>query len=237
MLKYTATCSLFCFFINNIPNLPICIIILDLLFKMQSSDEEKNFVKITQLVLDIFPKYLRKCFIEQWNKKYPSKKWQSDNASGTFFFNSLPPKVKTSKMRKKENEKLKEGNEQEWDTTTVVYALLQTGLQLVESSRQKDQRNDPLRISEQIELIRDVRNFVAHASSMSCSSTEFTERLTEIKSKATDIFDKNAVQEIEDIETSRIESQMTAELKKQLEVEKQRNKDFDELFKSLEGKV
>ena len=204
---------------------------------MQTSDEEENFIKITKLVLDIFPKYLRKCFIEQWNKKYPNQTWQSDNASGSFFFNSLPPKVKTSKMRKKENEKLKDGNEQEWDTTTVVYALLETGLQLVQGSRPKDQRNDPLRISEQIEIIRDVRNFVAHASSMSCSSTKFTEILTEIKDKATDIFDTNAVQEIEDIETSQIESQIAVELKKQLEVEKQRNKDFDELFKYLEGKV
>ena len=204
---------------------------------MQSSDEEENFIKITKLVLDIFPKYLRKCFINQWNKKYPNQKWQSDNASGTFFFNSLPSGVKTSRSRKKEIEKLKDGNEQEWDTTTVVYALLETGLQLVEGSRPKDQRNDPLRISEQIEIIRDVRNFVAHASSMLCSPTKFTEILTEIKSKATDIFDTNAVQEIEDIETSQIESQMAVELKKQLEVEKQRNKDFDELFKYLKGKV
>ena len=217
--------------------MPICIIILDLLFKMQTSDEEENFIKITKLVLDIFPKYLRKCFIEQWNKKYPSQPWQSDNASGTFFFNSLPPKVKANKSRQIYMDKLKDGNEQEWDTTTVVYALIDTGLQLVEGSRPKDQRNHPLRISEQIETIRDVRNFVAHASSMLCSPTKFTEILTEIKSKAIDIFDANAVQEIVAIETSQIESQMAVELKKQLEVEKQRNKDFDQLFEYYKGKV
>ena len=203
---------------------------------MQSSDEEENFIKITKLVLDIFPKYLRKCFIEQWNKKYPGQTWQGDSASGTFFFNALPAKVKSSRNRQIYIEKLKKGNEQEWDTTTVVYALLETGIQLVEGSRAKNERKDPLRISEQIEILRDVRNFIAHASNMSCSCTKFTEILTEIKSKTTDIFDVKAVKEIEDIEKSPIESKLAVDLKKRLEVEKQRNKDFDELFKGIEGK-
>ena len=203
---------------------------------MQSSDEEENFIKITKLVLDIFPKYLRKCFIEQWNKKYPGQTWQGDNASGTFFFSALPAKVKSNRNRQIEIEKLKKGNEQEWDTTTVVYALLETGLQLVEGSRAKHVRKDPLRISEQIEIIRDVRNFIAHASNMSCTCTKFTEILTEIKSKATDIFDVKAVKEIEDIEKSPIESKLAVDLKKRLEVEKHRNKDFDEVFKAIEGK-
>ena len=203
---------------------------------MQSSDEEENFIKITKLVLDIFPMYLRKCFIEQWNKKYPAQTWQGDSASGAFFFSALPATVKSNKKRQKEIDKLKKGNEQEWDTTTVVYALLGTGLQLVKGSRAKDERKDPLRISEQIEIIRDVRNFIAHASNMSCSCTKFTEILTEIKSKATDIFDVKAVKEIEDIEKSPIESKLAVDLKKRLEVEKQRNKDFDEVFKAIEGK-
>ena len=193
---------------------------------MQSSDEEENFIKITKLVLDIFPRYLRKCFIEQWNKKFPNQKWTSNNASGTFFVKALPPRVQTNRSRSIYIDKLMEGKEQDWDTTTVVYALLETGLQLVEGSRAKDERKKPLRISEQIELIRDVRNFVAHASSMSCPSTKFTEVLKEIKSKATDIFDATAVQEIEEIETSPVESQMAGDLKKRLELEKQRNKNF-----------
>ena len=203
---------------------------------MQSSDEEENFIKITKLVLDIFPKYLRKCFIEQWNEKKPGHSWQGDSASGTFFFDALPAKVKNNRNRQIYIEKLKKGNEQEWDTTTVVYALLETGLQLVEGSRAKNERKDPLRISEQIEIIRDVRNFIAHASNMSCSSAKFTEILTEIKSKAAGIFDVNAVKEIEDIEKSPIESKLAVDLKKRLEVEKQRNKDFNELFKGMEGK-
>ena len=203
---------------------------------MQSSNEEENFIKITKLVLDIFPKYLRKCFIEQWNKKYPGQTWQSDSASGTSFFNALPAKVKSNRNRQIYIEKLKKGNEQEWDTTTVVYALLETGIQLVEGSRAKNERKDPLRISEQIEIIRYVRNFIAHASNMSCSSAKFTEMLTEIKSKAADIFDVNAVKEIEDIAKSPIESTLAVDLKKRLEAEKQRNKDFDELFKGIEGK-
>ena len=195
---------------------------------MQTSEEEENFIKITKLVLDIFPKYLRICFKTQWKEKFPSQKWQSDNASGTFFYNQLPTAVRTNKSREIYINKIKEGNEQEWDTTTVVFALLETGIQLVKGSRAKDERKDPLRISEQIEIIRDVRNFIAHAPKMSCPSTHFKNVLDDIKSKATGIFDKIAVKEIEDVQNSSIESKMAAKLKERLEMEKKQNKDFDE---------
>jgi len=60
---------------------------------MELSDEEENFTKIAKLVLDVFPNYLRKCFIEQWNNKFPSQKWQSDNKQ-------LKKSIKLEKMLK-----------------------------------------------------------------------------------------------------------------------------------------
>lgn len=166
---------------------------------MKLSPEEENFVKITKIVLDVLPKYLRKCFVEQWNKKYPNYKWQCGSASGNFLFDQLPSSTKNDWRNKGNIENLKNGNEQNWDTTTLVFALLYSGLGLTEPCRPNNQREEPLRISEAIDVIRITRNvYFAHAKSMSCPPDVFTRVMKDIKHAAKCLFD-NAGREIEEI--------------------------------------
>ena len=171
---------------------------------MNLSPEEENFVKITKVVLDVLPKYLRKCFVEQWNKKYPNYKWQCGSASGNFLFDQLPYSTKNNWRNKGNIENLKNGNEQNWDTTTLVFALLYSGLGLTEPCRPNNQREEPLRISEAIDVIRIRRNVhFAHAKSMSCPPDVFASVMKDIKHAAKCLFD-NAGREIEEIQEAGI---------------------------------
>jgi len=195
---------------------------------MELSVEETNFIKITKIVLEIIPKYLRMCFIKEWNRKYPENKWSSDNASGLFLFDQLPEGIQKNKSHEMSFEKIKTGDEKNWDTTTLVLVMLNSGLKLIKGVRPSQDRSTPLRISEEIDVIRSIRNsHFAHASSMSCSADDFTKIMMAIKSTARNIFDKEAEDEIHGIENSQIETKMTSELRRQLYMEINRNREFD----------
>ena len=194
---------------------------------MELSVEETSFIKITKIVIEIIPKYLRMCFIKEWNRKYPENKWSSDDASGKFLFDQLPEGIQNNKSHEMSFEKIKTGDEKNWDTTTLVLVMLNSGLKLIKGVRPSQDRSTPLRISEEIDVIRSIRNsHFAHASSMSCSSDDFTKIMTDIKSTARNIFDKEAENEILGIEKSQIETKMTSELRKQLYMEINRNREF-----------
>ena len=200
---------------------------------MELSVEETNYMKITKIVVETIPKYLRRCFIQQWNKKYPKKKWKSGSTSGMFLFNQLPEKIKNNKNNETSIDKIKAGNELMWDTSTLVLIMLNSGLKLIKGVRPSKDRSTPLRISEEIDIIRGIRNLhFAHASSMSCSSDDFTKIMTDIKSTARNIFDENAEEEINEIERSEIETKMTTELRNQLEVEINSHRELDTAFES-----
>jgi len=175
----------------------------------ESTVKEVNFVKITKIVLDVLPKYLRKCFIEHWNRKYSANQWKSDERSGQFLINQMPTKAK-KKTTKVVLEKLSEGNEEKWDTNILVYVMLFSDLDLVPKCRAKEERVPPLLISEEIDIIRDERNKAfAHAKTMVYSSDEFINTIAELKSVAKNIFEKGADNEIDSIAKSQTRMQMS----------------------------
>ena len=207
---------------------------VDMMDNTSLSAEEENFIKITKLILETVPKHLRNLFVEKWDEKYPNDKWQSDLASGNFLFNEIPNAAKNGKNGVYANN-MKSGKESEWDTTTLVYAMLYSKLNLITNCRPDDQRSAPLLISEEIDIIRKVRNeFFAHASSMQCSSATFIGIAWKIKSVAKNVFGANAENDIDDIVTSQLTTKMTDQLKHQLLMEKNRN---DEWEKALKGKL
>jgi len=143
--------------------------------KMPLSREEEYFVKITKIVLEIVPKYLRKLFIEKWDQKYPNNKWQSDSASGNFVFNEIPNAAKNGRNGVYASN-MQSGNERDWDASTLVYAMLYSQLNLIPICRPDGQRGDPLRISEEIDILRKIRNeIVAHTSTINLPFGTFLE--------------------------------------------------------------
>ena len=201
---------------------------------MPLSREEENFIKITRIVLEIVPKYLRKLFIEKWDLKYPNNKWQSDSASGNFLFNEIPNAAKKGRNGVYANN-MQSGNESVCDTTTLVYIMLYSQLNLIPQCRPDGQRSDPLLISEEIDIIRNIRNeFVAHASTTKCSFLTFLEIIWKVYSVAKNIFGVDAEHEIEDLVKSQITTEVADVSKEQLHIEKNR---LDEVEKKLKGEL
>ena len=176
---------------------------------MESISEKNNYVKISYIILDIIPRFSRKLFIEKWNEKHPDKRWNSDANSGNNLYSELPEGFRRNKAKKIFIDKMVTGRESEWDTTTLAQVLVDSGLNLIKKCRRKGQRSNPLRISEQIDTLRHVRNnFFAHLPSMSYSSQEFADSLANIKRIALSLFGEEAVREIAVIETSKIEKEI-----------------------------
>ena len=203
---------------------------LDGIVSMELSNEEENFVKIAKIVLDVVPHHLRKLFITKWEEKYPNEKWESNSTSG----DALVAKI--ASVNKNYADKLKAGDEQQWDTTILVYVFLYSGLKLIDQCRNpKEKRNPPLRISEEIDIIRETRNeFFGHAAQMSFPSNDFAALVDKLKSVARNIFGADTEKEIDDIKKVPIDTQSTADLRQRLEEEKNRNDQFNQ---SLKGKL
>jgi len=207
----------------------------DGIISTELSNEKENFVKIARIVLDVVPHYLRKLFITKWEKKYPNEKWQSNIISG----NALVAKI--AKVDKRYADRLKAGDEQKWDTTILVYVFLYSNLNLIDQCRNpKETRIPPLRISEEIDIIRETRNeYFGHLPQMSCPSHDFTAIVDKLKSVAKNIFDADAdaEKEIDDIGKMPIDTQSTANLRQRLEEEKNRNDQFNQSLTELKEKV
>ena len=203
---------------------------------MELSIEEENFVKISKTILDFVPKYLRPCFIKIWNEKYPDQKWQSDNESGEFLVSELPDRIKNDKRNKRYISNLKTLSEKQWDTTTLVFAMVYSGLSLTEPCRSQCQRKEPLRISEAIDVIRNARNtYFAHVESMACPSNEFERVMEDIKNAAKHLAD-DAEGEIEQLIKSQIKVKMTDQQMKQVKEEENSQSDLEVFLSICNGK-
>ena len=198
---------------------------------MSLSREEEYFIKITKIVLEIFPKYLRKLFIVKWDQKYQNDRWESDVASGTFLFNKIPHAAKNGRNRAYAIN-MQSGKESDWDTTTLLYVMLYSQLNLIPSCRPDGQRSAPLLISEEIDIIRKIRNeFFAQASNMKYSFRTFLEIILQVHSVAENIFGINAEHEIEDLVKSQISAKVADLLIQHLHIEKNRNDEFEKVLK------
>ena len=197
---------------------------------MELSAEEKNFVKITKIMLHAIPKHLRQYFVEQWNKTFPDQRWKSDGASGESLFMLLPDKVKNY-YKAKENE-IKSGNEQEWDSIILLFIMLYSRLSMTPCCTPKDQTKHPIQIRKELDLIRKTRSdFFAFSSTMSCPFPEYEKIVSSIKSISTNIFSNAAVTEIEEIRDSQVCRKLSDQQKKQLMEEKSQQELFEKLLK------
>ena len=171
--------------------------------QMESSPERDNFVKLSYILLDVVARHLREYFVKVWDQKYPNEKWHDDVAERDIKLRTLLVTRDGKQKQDIYSLKILKGNELEWDITTVIKALLDSGFKLMDGCRAPDQRTLPLRESEEIEIIRGIRNTdYGHTSSMSCSLDEFIHIMDKIRSVAKNLFGKEAKKEIYKIEVS-----------------------------------
>ena len=171
---------------------------------MEVSTEEANFIAINELFSSILPKRLQIYFIEQWNNKYPNQKWQSDNVSGHFLVDQLSNAIRKTRS-KEELEMLKNGKEQKWDIRTLEFVLLYSDLKLIQVCRKNYRRKAPLRASEEIESLIEMKNLLLkQEESMLCPSDTFTNIVKRIRKIVRNVFGTDAETEVYEFVKSQI---------------------------------
>ena len=207
-----------CMFVCSVNDTMTFSIILDLMLKMELSSEKDHFVKLSYILLDVVAQHLREYFVKLWDRKYSKEKWHDDVARRNLKLQSL---LVTAFGRQKQDIsslKILKGNEQDWDITTSIKAILDSGLKLIEGCRPLDQRRPPLRDSEELEILRGVRNSdYAHLPRMSCASDEFIDIMIKVKSAVKNLFGGDTEREIYRIEISSITAPMREKVEKMLE--------------------
>jgi len=170
---------------------------------MESSPEQDNFVKLSYILLNIVAQHFREYFVKLWDKKYPNEKWHDDVAKRNLKLQSMLVSRDGRQKQDMYSQKILKGDEQNWDISTLIRAILDSGFKLLEGCRPPDERTSPLRESEEIEIIRRIRNEdYGHITSMSCSLDAFMDIMTEIRSVAKNLFGKDVEKKIYKIEMS-----------------------------------
>jgi len=202
------------------------------MFKMELSPEKDNFIKLSYILLDVVAQHLREYFVKLWDKKYPAEKWHDDVAKRNLKLQSLLAASNKKLKQDIYSQKILNGDEKEWDLTTLIRALADSGLHLIKGCRPPVLRTIPLRKSEEIEIIRGIRNAeYGHISSMSCPMAKFRGIMTKIKSVAKNLFGEDAEMEIYTIEVSPVTPAMRKQVNELLKGVKE---DVEEMKKNVE---
>ena len=156
---------------------------------MDLSHEERNFVKLSYILLNIVANHFREFFVNKWNDKYPKEQWSNDNTSGEQLCTKITKRIENDYVGK-----MKSGDVQKWDITTLGKVFLYSGLELIPKNSSE---------IDEIHNIRKIRNdFLAHPENMSYSDVDFLKIVARIKKSAKILFRENAVNEIDEIEKS-----------------------------------
>ena len=202
--------------------------------------EQENFIKLARIFIEIVPKHLRTLFLANWNATYPNQPWTNDAASGQYLYNAIPLSVKENqgKFNKTLQQMILAGDCELWDPSVLLCVLLYAGLNIIDSCQPQNQRTYPFTARENIDCLSLLRNsFFSHAANMSVSDVMFFSMSTEIKGIVKDVFGSITEDEIEQIISSQMKTQLSHDLKSKFYKEKIINKDFSEWITILEGKL
>ena len=182
---------------------------------MELGPDRERFIKLSWIVLDIVPKHLRKLFVKKWDEKSSNQNWKSDSSSGTDIFNKLSKHLQNNDKERIYTNKLREGNEKEWDMTILGKVFLEYGLKLIDGPRRLTDRCSPFNDGEKVSILRDIRNrYFAHLPSMSCLPDVFKRIIDEIKIAGDGLFETTFESEIDEIEQSSIKEEKLKDIER-----------------------
>ena len=176
-------------------------LILDPMDSMEKSDKTPDFYeKLSVIISQTVPKYLRQYFIEQWNAKFPEQPWKSGSeSSGNDLINAIPAKdlkKKDLKIFNKYKNKLHHGNEEEWDTDILVHIMIDFRLDICDNSVKRDI----------VKLRKANAQFASCEASKPPLRDQSDKMIADITGAAKKLFQKDAEDEISKIWHSEIET-------------------------------
>ncbi len=159
--------------------------------------EELRYFRLAKGVINHSTAALRKVFEQEWNDLYPFTPWRNDSTSGSqmlaeerqpFRYSRLyDPKFANDYQPIKNH--LRHGHVEEWDITTLVFALLYShALSGLRNSTCKHWR----RLKHAIHKIKEVRNTVlSHACKTSIPGSTFTIIFDKIEEAVEDLLTRS----------------------------------------------
>ena len=191
---------------------------------MDIAVETENFIRIALLITDIIPRNLRQLFKDGWNKKFPHIPWTEDAASGQNFMTEIQKK-KTQMKDQQVKIKIKNGDTNDWDCTTLFFALLYSNVPIIDAGKKTH-----------VDDIRIVRNkYFGHVTSSQLPKQKFDDIIRDLRQIFTALaFNTN---DITDSATKTLETVDFKSLKEQLKAEKERNDEFHGRLGLLERRV
>lgn len=172
------------------------------------SDGELRFFRLAKGLVDHSTVALRKVFIQEWNILYTSTLWQNDTTSGLQLLTKEKEESRLydpvySRDYQHIKDKLSCGNVEEWDVTTLVFALNNShALTKSRSSRRGRQ------ILNAIHRLKEVRNsLIAHASKSAISQSKF-KRNIDILLQAAGVLVTNSDPLVEKLRTLKNETEI-----------------------------
>ena len=184
---------------------------------------------------------LRKVFMQEWNSLYPSTPWQNNSTSGLQLLAEeraesrlYDPAYRRDYQHIKDN--LSCGNVEEWDVTTLVFALKYSDALTQSRSSRRGRR-----ILRAVHQLKEVRNsLIAHAWKSAISQSKF-KRNIDILSQAVGVLVTNSDPLVEKLQTLKNETEfLTGDIVK---YKQWLNDDFENLLllekdlERFEGKI
>ena len=182
------------------------------------TDDQENFYRLVRILLDDVPNQLRAMFKDKFHALFQFV-WNDNQMFGNFFitnFNSMhipgwrtPPHHVT--------DVIKQGDTAQFDPTALFTCLLFSGTGILLPTPRHRSRTLPIEDSERVDELRELRNFLAHATSASLSLTDFTQKLALLQTIYTQLQWNNTLMmqwahdPVVSAECTRLEGQLTTE--------------------------
>ena len=198
------------------------------------TEEELRYFRLAKGVINYSTAALRKVFKDEWNYLYPAIPWRNDGSSGSQMLaeENAPSRYSrlfdpnfANELYQAIKDHLRLGHVEEWDITTLVFALLNShALSPIRNSSSRWRR-----IKKAIHEIKNVRNRVlSHASKASISRRTFDSTFDSLKEAMKDLLPRSHPL-IEKLKTLRTETEfVTDDLVKYKKLLQQ---DYDKLLK------
>ncbi|XP_028405800.1 uncharacterized protein LOC114528382 [Dendronephthya gigantea] len=203
------------------------------------SEEELGYFRLAKGVINHATTALRKLFRKEWNNVHRHKSvWQDDYRSGTQLLameqpcsRLLDPNFASDYQSIKD--KLQRGDTEDWDVTTLVFALLYSGaLSGIRNNRDPHWR----RIKSAIYEIKDIRNKVlSHVAKASVPPSDYKRIFFRLEDAVEDLLSRSDPL-VEKLKTLRLETEfVTVDLIKYKKLLQDDNKSLLRLEKDLES--
>ena len=137
--------------------------------------DQENFWRLIHILWDDVPRMLRVFFKSKYHQRF-NIAWGDNQPSGEFFTANFP-NSNTRYIGQHIIDTIRQGDTALYDCTALFTCLLYSGTEILLPKPRHGTRTPPIRDSERVDELREMRNELAHSTSASVPSATFIQKL------------------------------------------------------------